>query len=107
MGQLRGRIPPKWGMPGTTGVGLSLTMTGSVPFTPGGGVEAHEVSAVQIVITDDLPESVPYAAEFGHGYVRIAIRPMSQAAAMEAVADAWSTMMACYELDDLEQLQPS
>jgi hypothetical protein len=100
-------IPPFGGAQGTTGVGLSLTMTGSVPFTPGGGVEAYEVSAVQVVITDDLPDAVPCAAEFGPGYINLAIRPMSQAETCAVIQDALGTMISCYDVTDLGRLQPS
>ena len=55
------------------------------------------MSDVQVVVTDSLPADVPYAAEFGRGDIRIAVRPMSQADTCAAIEAALNTMLSCYD----------
>ena len=63
------------------------------------------MSDVQIAVTGDLPESIAYAAEFGPGFIHLAIRP--DANLIPIITEALTTMIDCYPPDELKRLSPS
>lgn len=63
------------------------------------------MSDVQIVLTEELPETIGYAAEWGPGFIHLAVRP--EVDPCEAVAEALATMIDCYPPQELEDLNPS
>jgi hypothetical protein len=63
--------------------------------------------SVQIVVRDDLPESVPVAVEFTPGKVTMALRSgMTQAETVEAIKGAWQAILDCFDPAELARLHP-
>lgn len=68
-----------------------------------GGME-DQLADVQIVMTEDLPDSIACAAEFGPTFIHLAVRPCPNVC--DVVADAIAAMMDSYDRRDLEALRP-
>lgn len=63
---------------------------------------------VEIVLSGDLPDGVPLVAEFGPGFIHIAVREgMSQAETVQAIAETWQSIREHYGIDRVSLLEAS
>lgn len=63
---------------------------------------------VQIELRDDLPPGVPLVAEFGPGFIHIAVRAgLTQAETVTEIAQAWAAIREHYGTDKIRLLEAS
>ena len=63
---------------------------------------------VIIEISEDLPERIPLAAEFGPGFIHIIVREgLDQAETVEALEDAWQMIREHYGVNRIKILEAS
>ena len=61
---------------------------------------------VKITVTPDLPERIPVAAEFGPGFIHLAVREgLSQAETVEAIREAWQAIRNHYGVERIQLLE--
>lgn len=61
---------------------------------------------VHIRLTGELPERVDTAAEFGPGFIHLAVREgMSQQQTVEAIRDAWQAIRTHYGVERIQLLE--
>ena len=69
-------------------------------------MRGRSVPGIEIVTVDDLPEGASLVAEFGPGFIHLAVRSgLSQAETLAAVADAWQAIRDHYGEDRLRLME--
>lgn len=69
------------------------------------GQGSQKTVSVEIVLSDDLPDSIPVAAQFTPGRIVLVVRAgLSQAETVSELAAAFSGIQACYDPQQIHNL---